>query len=109
MVARSTKDASDGFMRHARPQRQSGARIRGSQRHGVPRWAMLPLGCQSEAHGDPHAVVREAEEEYCQAVVPVQVVFARVSREEQQSGSTLVREKPMPVGSGLLFVQLFYI
>ena len=30
-VARSTKDPSDGFVGHARPQRQPGARIRGVQ------------------------------------------------------------------------------
>ena len=31
VVARSTKDPSDGFVGHARPQRQPGARIRGVQ------------------------------------------------------------------------------
>ena len=29
VVARSTKDPSDGFVGHARPQRQPGVRIRG--------------------------------------------------------------------------------
>jgi hypothetical protein len=57
------------------------------------------MGCQSEAHVDPHAVVRGGGEEYCQAVVPVQAVFARASREEQRNESTLVRETSMPVGS----------
>ena len=59
------------------------------------------MGHYGEAHVDPHTVVKGGGEEYCQAGVPVQVVFARASREELQSELTLVREKPMPVGSGL--------
>ena len=55
---------------------------------------------------DPHAVVRGAGEGYCQAVVPAPAVFARVSREEQQSESTLVREHSMPVGSGRVFMHI---
>jgi hypothetical protein len=43
--------------------------------------------------------VRGAGEEYCQAVVPGQAVFARVYREELQNGLTLVRENSKPVGS----------
>lgn len=50
---------------------------------------------------DPHAVVRWGEEEDCQAAVPAQAIFARASREELQSGSTLVRESSMPVGSAI--------
>ena len=53
---------------------------------------------------DPHAVVRGAGEGYCQAGVPAQAVFARASREEPQSESTLVRANSMPVGSGRLFM-----
>jgi hypothetical protein len=60
---------------------------------------MLLVGCHSEAHVDPHTVVRGGGEEDCQAGVPVQAVFVRASREEQQSESTLVREHSMPVGS----------
>jgi hypothetical protein len=49
---------------------------------------------------DPQTVVRGGEEEYCQAVVPGQTVFARASREELQNELTLVRENSKPVGSG---------
>jgi hypothetical protein len=49
------------------------------------RSAMLPVGCHSEAHVDLHASVRGGGEGYCQAVVSVQAVFARVFREELQS------------------------
>jgi hypothetical protein len=50
--------------------------------------------------------VRGGGEEFCQAVVPVQAVFARASRVEQQSESTLVREHSTPVGSGRVFMYI---
>ena len=55
---------------------------------------------------DPHCVVRGGGEGYCQAGVPAQAVFARVSREERQSVSTLVRARPMAVGSGRVFMHI---
>ena len=82
-----------------RNQRQPGARIHDLPRRGVSRWAILLVGCHSEALVDPHAVVKGGGEGYCPAGVPVQAVFARASREELQSESTLVREHSMPVGS----------
>ncbi len=82
VVARSTKDPSDGFLRHAV--------IGGNLAQGFvvfhdtayQRSAMLPVGCLSSARVDPKTVGRGGEVEYCQAVVPVQVVFGGVYREE---------------------------
>jgi hypothetical protein len=62
-------------------------------------WPMLQLECHSEAYVDLDALVRRREGEDCQAVVPVQAVFERACRAGRESGSTLVREKPNPVGS----------
>lgn len=71
---------------------------------------MLPLECCSEAHVDLHAVVRGGWEEDCQAGVPVQAVFARAFRVEQQSESTLVREHSNPVGSAeTIYINVLYI
>jgi hypothetical protein len=57
---------------------------------------------------DLHSVVRGGGEEYFQAVVPVQAVLERVSREEQRNESTLVRETSMPVGSAEIIYVDFY-
>ena len=65
---------------------------------------MLPVGCYSEARVDLHAVVREEEEEYCQAGVPAQAVFERAFHEEERNESTMVRESSNPVGSSSILL-----
>ncbi len=63
--------------------------------------------CHGEAHVDLDAAVLRRSGEDCQAFPLVQAVCDRAYHVGPQSESTLVRARPMPVGSARLFVHLF--
>ena len=109
VLTSSPQKTPDYLARHAM-QWQPGKGIRGAHGHGAPRSAILPLGCHGEAHVDLDAAVpiRSIGEDY-PVLARKRGVVDSTCPVGRESGSALVREKPMPIdprSSGKLSLRL---